>query len=119
MYTAVWNKYLPIIRIVLKRSLSAEQMLALNVPDFQRAGMTRKVGYKFLLKIKDGKLSNVIVDFPLAASLAATLVEDPALQKIFEGNEFHISLNPKFELTIKHIPNLNKPQEVELESLES
>lgn len=119
MYTAVWNKYLPIIRIVLKRSLVAEQMLALNIPDFQRAGMTRKTGYKFLLKIKEGKLSNVIVDFPLAASLASALLEDTTLQKLFADNEFHISLNPKFELGIKHMPALNKAEPIELESIES
>ena len=100
MYTNVWAKYLPIIRIVLKRSLVAEQILALNVPDFERAGMTRKSGYKFLIKFKNGKLGNVIVDFPLAY----TLLEDKAISELIAANEFHISLNPKFELTIKHIP---------------
>jgi len=30
MYKTVWAKYLPIIRIVLKRALTAEQILALN-----------------------------------------------------------------------------------------
>ena len=104
MYTNVWAKYLPIIRIVLKRSLVAEQILALNVPDFERAGMTRKSGYKFLIKFKNGKLGNVIVDFPLASSLANTLLEDKAISELIAANEFHISLNPKFELTIKHIP---------------
>jgi hypothetical protein len=104
MYTNVWAKYLPIIRIVLKRSLVAEQILALNVPDFERAGMTRKSGYKFLIKFKNGKLGNVIVDFPLASSLANTLLEDKAISELIASNEFHISLNPKFELTIKHIP---------------
>src|SRR5690348_14570209 len=118
MYTTVWNKYLPVLRIVLKRSLVAEQMFALNVPDFKNAGMTRKTGYKFLLKIKGGKLSNVIVDSPLASNLATTLLEDATLQKIFADNEFHISLNPKFELTIKHIPGIIEPQAIELESQE-
>ena len=44
MYTNVWAKYLPIIRIVMKRSLAAEQILALNAPDFERVGMKRKSG---------------------------------------------------------------------------
>jgi len=42
MYTNIWTKYLPIIRIVMKRSLTAEQTLVLNAPDFERAGMKRK-----------------------------------------------------------------------------
>ena len=111
MYKTVWAKYLPIIRIVLKRALTAEQILALNIPDFERAGMTRKSGYKFLIKFKEGKPSNVIVDFPLASSLTSTLLEDKVIQELLAVNEFHISLNPKFELTIKHIPHYDLVEE--------
>ncbi len=105
MYKTVWAKYLPVIRIVLKKSLSADQVLALNIPDFERAGMTRKSGYKFVIRLKNGKPSNVIVDSPLASSLTSSLIEDNALQELVNNNEFHISMNPKFELSIKHIPN--------------
>ena len=101
MYTTVWAKYLPIIRIVLKRSLTAEQMLSLNAPDFSRAGMARKSGYKFLLKFRQGKIDNVIIDLPIASSLATALLQDAAIKEIFAENEFHISMNAKFELTIK------------------
>lgn|SRR5215203_673352 len=104
MYTNVWSKYLPIIRIVMKRSLAAEQILALNAPDFERAGMKRKSGYKFSFGLKAGKLKNVIIDLPLASSLASVLLEDKVLLELIETNEFHISLSPKYELTIRHIP---------------
>ena len=87
-----------------KKSLNADQSLALNIPDFERAGMTRKSGYKFLIKLKDGKPGSVIIDSPLASGLVSTLVEDSALHDMIMNNEFHISLNPKFELSIKHIP---------------
>jgi len=121
MYKTVWAKYLPIIRIVLKRALTAEQILALNIPDFERAGMTRKSGYKFLIKSKDGKPSNVIVDFPLASSLTSTLLEDKVIHELIATNEFHISLNPKFELTIKHIPHPDLVEEkvAEVENAEA
>jgi hypothetical protein len=109
MYTNVWSKYLPIIRIVMKRSLSAEQILALNAPDFERAGMKRKSGYKFSFGLKNGKLKNVIIDLPLASSLAAVLLEDKAVSELVQSNEFHIALSPKYELTIRHIPH---PEEV-------
>lgn len=114
MMTNVWAKYLPVLRVVLKRSLAAEQRFALNAPDFGRAGFTRKSGYKFLLKIKDGRLSNVIVDMPVASTLAATLLGDEAVHKLLLEHEFHISLSAKYELTIKHIPQY-KPQEETLE----
>lgn len=104
MLTNVWVKYLPVLRIVLKRSLIAEQQFALNVPDFGRAGFTRKSAYKFLLKIKDGRLSQVIIDMPIATMLATTLLEDKVIHELLLTREFHISLNAKYELTIKHIP---------------
>ena len=104
MYTNIWSKYLPIIRIVMKRSLAAEQMLALNAPDFERAGMKRKSGYKFSFGLKEGKLKNIIIDLPLASSLASVLLEDKVINELIQTNEFFISLSPKYELTIRHIP---------------
>ena len=104
MFTNAWMKYLPVLRIVLKRALTAEQQFALNAPDFGRAGFTRKSGYKFLLKIKDGRLSNVIVDMPIASMLATTLLDDAVVHNLLSAHEFHISLNTKYELTVKHIP---------------
>jgi hypothetical protein len=109
MYTSVWSKYLPIIRIVMKRSLAAEQILALNAPDFERAGMKRKSGYKFSFGLKNGKLKNVIIDLPLASNLASVLLEDKAINELVQTNEFHITLSPKYELTIRHVP---QPEQV-------
>lgn len=94
---------MPVIRIVLKKSIAAEQIFMLNAQDFERAGLARKTGYKFLLKFREGKISNVIVDLPLASSLASVILADEAIKDILRKNEFHISLNPKFELSIKHI----------------
>ncbi|GAA4756084.1 hypothetical protein [Flavisolibacter ginsenosidimutans] len=105
MFTNVWVKYLPVLRIVLKRSLAAEQQFTLNAPDFERAGHKRKSGYKFLIKLRDGRLSNVIVDMPIASSLATALLEDAAIKEMVAANEFHISMNAKYQLTIKHIPH--------------
>jgi len=111
MYTNVWVKYLPVLRIVLKRSLTAEQKLALNASDFVRAGYNRKSGYKFLIKLKDGRLNNVIVDMPVASSMASTLLGDESIKEIVKEEEFHISMNTKYEVTIKHIPQHKSSEE--------
>ena len=105
MTTNIWVKYLPVLRIVLKKSLAADQQLALNKPDFERAGYKRKTSDKFQLELKDGRLSNVLVNAPVASSLATTLLDDDLVKKLTEGNEFHISMDTKFQLTIKHIPH--------------
>ncbi|HEX6332864.1 MAG TPA: hypothetical protein VFZ78_01485 [Flavisolibacter sp.] len=116
MYTNVWSRYLPIIRIVMKRSLVSEQVLALNAPDFERAGMTRKSGYKFSFGLKNGRLSNVIIDLPPASGLATVLLEDPVVRELIRENEFHFTLSPKYELTIRHIP---QPEAVETADAET
>ena len=103
MYTNLWVKYLPVLRILLKKSLKEEQVFVMNVPDFERAGLKRKTALKFLLKLKAGKPGGVIVAFPLAASLASVLQEDEAIRELLATNEFDFSLNTKYELTIKHI----------------
>lgn len=113
MYTNLWAKYLPVMRILLKKSLKEEQVLLMNVPDFERVGLKRKTGLKFLLKLKAGKPGNVIVDFPLASSLAALLQQDEAIQDLLAAEEFSFSLNTKYELTITHIP---QPEEVAVEA---
>jgi hypothetical protein len=118
MYANVWTKYLPVIRIVLKKSLAAEQVLQLNIPDFERAGLSRKSGYKFMIKIMNGKVDNVIIDSPVASSLASVLLQDPAVKPLLLEQEFHISLNPKFELTIKHVPHAVE-KEAEVDSNEA
>lgn len=112
MYTNVWAKYLPIIRIVMKRALTSDQVLPLNVPDFERAGMKRKSGYKFAFGFKDGRVKNVIIDLPLASSLASSLIEDPAVKQLISLHDFDLTLSPRFELTIKHIPKEGELQEV-------
>ena len=111
MFINVWSKYLPVLRIVIKRAITAEQQFLLNAPDFERAGYKRKSGYKFLIKFKEGRLNNVIVDMPVASTLATTLLEDPAIKELLMVHEFHISMNAKYELTIKHIPEYKMQEE--------
>lgn len=105
MTTNVWLKYVPVLRIVLKRSLAADQRFEVNAPDFERAGYKRRSGYKFHVELKNGRLNNVLVDAPIASSLASTLLDDTAIHQLTEGNEFHITMDGKFNLTIKHIPH--------------
>ena len=102
MYTHIWNKYLPIIKILLKRSASGDQTLDLNRIDFERAGTGRKAGYKFTIVFTNGRVANVISSSPLALDLAAVLLQDEAAKAILTGNNYEISLNTRFQLSIKN-----------------
>jgi hypothetical protein len=102
-YTNIWNKYLPVIRILFKKTSSGEQNLNLNVSDFEKAGMGRKTGYKFFVKLKSGRVDNPVMNSPLASSLTALLLQDPVIRQLCNENEFDIAMNAKFQLSIKRI----------------
>jgi hypothetical protein len=104
MYNHIWKKYLPIIKILMKKSVSGEdQVLALNRIDFERAGTGRKAGYKFKIEFIDGKVGNVISGSTLAMHLAQVILEDDGSKQILAEHNFEVNLNTKFQLLIKNI----------------
>jgi|SRR6185312_856060 len=103
MYNHIWKKYLPIIKILMKKSISEDQILDLNRIDFERAGTGRKAGYKFKIEFTDGKVGNVISGSTLAMHLAQIILEDDGAKEIISENNFEVSLNTKFQLAIKHV----------------
>ena len=103
MYNHIWKKYLPIIRILMKKAASENQVLALNRVDFERAGTGRKAGYKFTIEFTDGKVGNVISGSELAMHLASVIMEDDGAKQILSENNYEVSLNTKFQLSIKHV----------------
>jgi len=103
MYNHIWKKYLPIIKILLKKSNTEDQVLDLNRIDFERAGTGRKAGYKFSIEFTEGKVGNVISGSDLAVHLAQVILEDDAAKQILLENNYVVSLNTKFQLSIKHV----------------
>ncbi|HZW69408.1 MAG TPA: hypothetical protein VFF57_00985 [Hanamia sp.] len=101
MYTHIWKKYLPIIRILLKKSITESQVLDLNRIDFERAGTARKAGYKFKIEFTGGKVGNIISSSTLAMQLAQVMMEDAPTMDILNEHNFEIALNTKFQLAIK------------------
>lgn len=102
MYAYVWKKYLPVINILLKRSATEDQVLDLNRIDFERAGSGRKAGYKFNIELTNARVSNVISGSALAMDLATVMLEDEVTKSIIRNKKFEISLNTKFQLSIKN-----------------
>jgi len=103
MYTQIWNKYLPIIKILLKRTANGDQVLDLNRIDFERAGSGRKAGYKFTIEFNKGRVANIISGSALASDLALVMLEDANVKTILLENHFTVSLNTKFQLSLKRV----------------
>jgi len=99
MYKRIWEKYIPVVKILMKKSDTESQVLSLNKLDFERAG-NRKTGYRFTIEFRDGKVGNIISDSPLAVELAHQLLEDQPTLELLQHKNLSVSLNSKYQLTI-------------------
>lgn len=100
-YTQVWNKYLPVIRILLKRSAAAEQLLGLNRTDFEKGNRGRKPSCSFNIELVNGHFRTISQSAP-AKELVAALMEDQVTKSLLRQNTYAISLNSDFQLKIKN-----------------
>lgn len=102
MFTQTWNKYLPIIKILMKRSVSGLQTLDMNSTDFQRAAGGRKVKFTFSISLHRGRIQNNSTPPPLARELSVVLQENIETGKLIRQYDYEFSLNSNFQLTIKN-----------------
>lgn len=110
MYTQTWNKYLPVIRILLKRAATEDQTLQLNASDFQKAAVVRKKGHKFTIGFIDGK-SEIITGLPdIAKDLSSVLLFDPVAKGLLSQNGYTISFDTKCQLTLKKAADLSQAE---------
>lgn len=119
MYTNLWIKYLPVIRLLVKKSVKEDQVFTMNVPDFERAGIKRKTAVKFQMCLKNGRPSHGAMENPLAASLVTVLQAEPTMQELLSGSEYCFSVNTKYELTISHVPAEQEEREESTEVAEN
>jgi hypothetical protein len=102
MFTQTWNKYLPIIKILMKRSATGPQTLDMNQTDFQRAAGGRKVKFTFTVTLHKGRIQNITSPPPLARELSLILQEDDMTRQLVRQQDYEFSLNSGFQLTIKN-----------------
>lgn len=114
MYTQTWSKYIPVVKILMKRSANGDQVFDLNVSDFKQAGATRKIGYKFTIDFANGKVENILAS-DLARDFAAALLDDQGTKELIMQNNYQISMNAKFQLTIKFVPKASSNETVDEE----
>jgi hypothetical protein len=100
-YINLWKKYLPVIRIQLKKSLQKEEKLQLNKIEFEATGDRNLSGYTFNLEIQKGKVTNDISGTAVARDLFKVLIEDVGLKEFLEDKRIKISLRQNFVLKIR------------------
>ncbi len=117
MYLQTWNKYLPVIRILLKRSIAGPQQMSLNRIDFETGGSrTRKLTCSFNIQLERGRLVTLSQSVTVK-NLLEVLQQDDAVAQLMRQNMYEINLTNAFQLTITNItPVLEEetPEEAEV-----
>ena len=102
MYTYTWKKYLPVIRLLLKRSAVADQTLSLNRIDFEKGNKVRKPVVSFAFEMFKGRLTPM--NPPVAAKdLVEILKQDDVAGKLIRENHYGISLSSDLQLGLKNL----------------
>jgi hypothetical protein len=109
MYKHVWNKYLPVIRILMKRSVSGPQKLALNRTDFEKVSRGRKAYPTFHVEMEKGKLTTISPSVP-AKELVASLVDDEPSMALLRQYNYKFTLKADLELVITNLTPSAKEQ---------
>jgi hypothetical protein len=109
MYNQIWIKYIPVIRILIKRSATAEQTLSVNQSDFDRSGKGRKAGFSFNIEFINGLLSTSSKETEFARAFITVIKEDELIKGLLSANNYIFVFNSKFQLRIK---NVLKPEMV-------
>jgi hypothetical protein len=105
MFAQAWNKYLPVIKILMKRSSSGDQTLAMNKTDFERAAGGRKAKLTFSFTLVNARNQNYTAPPPVAKEFITILQEDEVTRQMLRNEEFIFSMNTSFQLLIKKTEN--------------
>jgi hypothetical protein len=117
MFSQTWKKYLPVIVILIKRSVNESQTLKMNNTDFSRAAGGRKIKYSFhSLFLNNGRIDNTVKHSPLAREFAEVLQENTQSKSLLQKQNFEFSMNNDFILTIKNTTPAIDPSSVENKS---
>ena len=110
MFIHTWKKYLPVIKILLKRSVNGEQTLDMNKSDFERAAGGKKVKFTFSVALINGRLTGTENSPPLAKDLIAILQEDSSINKFLRRSELEFNMNSNFQLVIRNNTPAAEPE---------
>jgi hypothetical protein len=109
MHAQAWKKYLPVIRILLKRSVTTDQVFSLDRIDFERMAKSHKPLCSFSLELNKGRISPMSPPVT-GKNLVELLMDDPVSKDLIRHHHFGISLNSKFNLMIKNLSPVNIPE---------
>lgn len=100
-YLHVWKKYMPVIRLLLKKA--GDQKLQLYRYEFETTGVKLKSGYSFNIDMVNGRVMNRISSSAIAKDLVQAMIEMPAVNEWLKSQTVKISMGKSFELNLEKI----------------
>ena len=101
LYIDHWKKYLPVIKILLKKISNGKQELKLFKHEFEACGDRPKSGFDFNLEFKTGKVSNDISGSAVARNLATVLQGSSDRMEVLKDKQFKMSFDEQFILHLQ------------------
>lgn len=101
-FAALWVKYLPAIRILLKKSMTSEdQQITLGKLELQSVDSRKNVNFSFSLEIVRGKMQNRVDVADIGRDLFDVLSNDPVARHFMSDKTILMQMARSGLLTFK------------------
>lgn len=100
-FAGVWSRYMPAIRILIKKAVAAEQAIIINQTDVEQAAGIKKTGYRFSVNFIKGYPGMSYSNNDIAQAFISVLAEDEVIKGYLRSNDYVFSFNSKYKLQIK------------------
>ena len=98
---ALWTKYLPAIRILLKKAVNEEQQFTLNKIELQSVDNRKNVNFSFNLEISNGKVESSLGVSPMGKDLFNVLNGDLTVREFMLDKKIMIQMTRSSLLTFR------------------
>jgi hypothetical protein len=98
---ALWTKYLPAIRILLKKAVNEEQQFTLSKIELQAVDNRKNVNFSFNLEISNGKVESGLGVSPMSNDLFNVLNGDLLVRRFMLDKKIMIQMTRSSLLTFR------------------
>ncbi|HWK07974.1 MAG TPA: hypothetical protein VNS58_30305 [Puia sp.] len=103
-FLTLWMKYLPAIRILLKKSLNEDQQISLGKMELATLDNRKNANFSFNLAITKGKVENTIGVAAIGKDLFSVLSNDSIIKSFMDDKNISIQMTRASLLTLKSTP---------------
>jgi len=100
-FLGLWTKYLPVMRLLLKKSVNGDQQIALGKMELHSVDSRKNVNFSFSIDISKGKVENTIGVAAIGKDLFTILSNDSIVKSFMDDKRISIQMSRASLLTFK------------------